>query len=124
MMSVFTRRVACDSDRIVERTLMLAMNVNGIGVAASRYVTRIRFSSRETPRRDSGSQVLLTAGPIRQRAATADAPHGGYLRLALGVGPPTLPPVIPTFVQDDGRFRFSAELFIVARSAPRADRHS
>jgi hypothetical protein len=31
---------------------------------------------------------------------------------------------MPTFVQDDGRVRFSAELFIVARSAPRADRHS
>ena len=93
-------------------------------VAASRCVTRIRFSSRETQRRDSGSQVLLTAGPIRQRAATADAPRGDYLRLAPGVGTPTLLPIMPAFVQDDGRFRFSAELFIVFRSAPRGDRHS
>ena len=49
-------------------------------VAAPRCVTRIRFSS---------------AGPIRQRAATADAPRGDSPRLALGVGTPTLPPLIP-----------------------------
>ena len=103
---------------------MLAMNVNGIGVAASRCVTRIRSSSRETERTGGGSLVLLTAGPIRQRAATADAPRGAYSRLALGVGSPTLPPVMPTFVQDDGRLRFSAELFIVFRPAPGGDRHS
>jgi hypothetical protein len=95
MMSVFTRRVACDSDRIVECTLMLAMNVNGIGVAVSRCVTRIRSSSRETERTGGGSLVLLTAGPIRQRAATADAPRGAHSRLALGVGSPTLPPSCP-----------------------------
>ena len=77
---------------------------------------RIQFS--RTQRRDSGSQVLLIARPIRQRAGTADAPRGGYLRLALGVGTLTLPPVMPTFTQDDGRFCFSAELFIVFRSAP------
>ena len=92
MMSVFTRRVACDPDRIVECTLMLAMNVNGIGVAVSRCVTRIRSSSRETERTGGGSLVLLTAGPIRQRAATADAPRGAYSRLALRAGSPTLPP--------------------------------
>ena len=96
---------------------MLAMNVNGIGVAVSPCVTRIRSSSRETERTGGGSLVLLTAGPIRQRAATARAPRSGYLRLAPGVGPPTLPPVMPTFVQDDGRFRFSADLFIVSRLA-------
>ena len=123
-MFVFTRRVACDSHRIVECTLILARNVNGIGVAVSRCVTRIRSSSREIEITDGGSLVLITAGPIRQRAATADAPRGDYFRLALGVGTPTLPPVMPTFVQDDGRFRFSAELFIVFRSAPRGDRHS
>ncbi len=123
-MSVFTRRASCESHGIVERTLILAMKVDGIGVAVPGYVTRIRFSSRETPRRDSGSQVLLTAGLIRQRAATADAPRGDSPRLALGVGTPTLPPVMPTFVQDDGRLRFSAELFIVFRSAPGGDRHS
>jgi hypothetical protein len=32
-------------------------------------------------------------------------------------------PTMATFVQDDGRFRFSAELFIVSFSAPRGDRH-
>ena len=95
MMSVFTRRVGCDSDCIVECTLMLAMNVNGIGVAVSRCVTRIRSSSRETERTGGGSLVLLTAGPIRQRAATADAPRGAHSRLALGVGSPTLPPSCP-----------------------------
>jgi hypothetical protein len=39
-----------------------------------------------------------------------------------GVGPLTLPPTMPTFVHDDGRFRFTAELFIVFRSAPGGDR--
>ncbi len=114
----------CESRRTVECTLICAHEANGIGVAVAGYVTRIRFSSRDTQRRDSGSQVLLTAGPIRQRAATADAPRGDYLRLAPGVGTLTPPPVMPTFVQDDGRFRFSAEPFIVFRSAPRGDRHS
>jgi hypothetical protein len=51
---------------------------------------------------------------IRQRAATADAPRGDSIRLALGVGTPTLPPVHTHLLQDDGRFRFSAELFIVS----------
>jgi len=118
-MSVFTRRAAYDSHRIVERTLNLVMTVDGIGVAVPGNVTRIRFSSRETQRRDSGSQVLLTAGPIRQ-GATDGAHCGDYLRLAR-VGTLTLPPTMPTFVQDDGRFRFTAKLFIVFRSAPRGD---
>ena len=100
------------------------MNVNGIEVAVSRCVTRIRSGSRETEITGGGSLVLITAGPIRHRAATADASRGDYLRLALGVGTPTLPPLIPTFVQDDGRLRFSAELFIVFRSAPGGDCHS
>lgn len=102
---------------------LLEMTLDGIAVALPGYVTRIRFCSRETQSRDSGSQVLLTAGPIRQRAATADAPRG-YLRLAPGVGAPTLPPVMPTYVQDDGQFRFAAEPSIVFRPAPRGDRHS
>ena len=79
-MSDFTRRTSCESHGIVERTLILAMKVDGIGVAVPGYVTRIRFSSRETPRRDSGSQILLTAGPIRQRAATA---LGGHPKAAI-----------------------------------------
>lgn len=123
-MSVFTRRVARESRRIVECRLILAMKVDGIGVAVPGYVTRIRFSSRETQRGDSGSQVLLTAGPIRQRAATADTPRSGYLRLALGVDTLTLPPVMPTTFRTMDGFRFSADLFIVFRSAPRCDRHS
>jgi len=123
-MSVFTRRGSRESHGIVKRTRIVVMKVAGIGVAVPGYVTRIRFSSRETPRRDSGSQILLTAGPIRQRAATADARSCDSPRLAPGVGTLTLPPTMPTFVQDDGRFCFSAELFIVVRSAPRADRHS
>jgi hypothetical protein len=57
-MSVFTRHASCESHGIIERALILAMKVDGIGVAVPGYVTRIRFSSRETPRRDSGSQVL------------------------------------------------------------------
>ena len=92
------------------------MKVNGMRVAASRCVTRSRSGSRETDRPERASQILLTAGPIRQRAATADAPRGAYSRLALGVGSPTLPPLMPSFVQDDGPLRFSAELFIVFRS--------
>jgi hypothetical protein len=96
------------------------MKVDGIEVAVLGYVTRIRFSSRETPRRDSGSQVLLTAGLIRQ-SATDGARCGDYLRLASGVGTLTLPPTMPTFVQDDGRFRCQVELFIVFRSAPCGD---
>jgi hypothetical protein len=87
-------------------------------VAASRSVTRSRSGSRQTDRPERASQILLTAGPIRQRAATADAPRGAYSRPALGVGSPTLPPLMPSFVQDDGPLRFSAELFIVFRSAP------
>ena len=80
-MSVFTRHASCESHGIVERTHILAMKVDGIGVALPWYVTRIRFSSRETPRRDSGSQVLLTAGSFRQ-GATDGARCGDYLRLA------------------------------------------
>jgi hypothetical protein len=76
-----------------------------MGVAISRCVTRIRSKSRETQTRDGGSQVPFTAGPFRQRAATADAPRGDYLRLAPGVGTLTLAPLMPTFVQDDERFR-------------------
>ena len=114
-MSVFTRRASCESHGIVERTLILAMKVAGIGVAVPGYVTRIRFSSRETSRRESGSQVLLTAGLIRQ-GATDGARCGDYLRLAPGVGTLTLPPTMPTFVQDDGRFRSPVELFIVLRT--------
>jgi hypothetical protein len=48
--------------------------------------------------RDGGSQVLITAGRFRQRAATADAPRGDYLRLAPGVPTLTLPRLMPTFV--------------------------
>ena len=97
------------------------MELNGIRIAASMCVTRIRFSSRETQRRDGGSQVLLAAGPIRRRAATADASRE---RLPLTRSRRRLadaPAFMPTFVQDDGRFRFSAELFIVARSAHTVD---
>jgi hypothetical protein len=72
-------------------------------VAIYQSVTRIPGSC-ETQTRDGGSQVLI-AGFIRQRAATADAPRGDYLRLALSVGTLTPPPLMPTFVQDDGRFR-------------------
>jgi hypothetical protein len=55
-------------------------------------------------RTDGGSLVLTTAGPIRQRAATADAPRGDSFD-SLGVGTLTLPPQ-PRLVQDDGRFAF------------------
>jgi hypothetical protein len=59
----------------------------------------------ENRRTDGGSRVLITAGPIRQRSATAGAPRGDYLRLAPGVPTLTPPPLMPTFVQDDERFR-------------------
>ena len=102
--------------RIVQSTLILAMKVNGIGVAVSPCVTRMRSSSRETERTDAGSLVLLTAGPIAN-ARPRPTRCGDHFRPALGVGTPTLPPIMPTFVQDDGRFRFSAELFIVSSLA-------
>jgi hypothetical protein len=69
-------------------------------------------------------RIGSTASLIRQRAATADALRGDYLRLAIGVGTPTLPPVKPTSFRTMDRSRFSADLFIVFRSAPRGDRHS
>ena len=119
-MSVFTRCASCESHGIIERTLILAMKIDGIGVAVPGYVTRIRVGSRETSRRDSGSQFLLTAGSIRQ-GATDGARCGDYLRLASGVGTLTLPPTIPTFLQDDGRFRSRVELFVVSRSASCGD---
>ena len=50
----------------------------------------------------------------------ADRPHGGSIRLARGVGILTLPPVLPAFVQDDERFRLTAELFIVYCLATRS----
>ena len=34
---------------------------------------------------------------------------------SLGVGTPTFPPIWPTFIEDDGRFRLIAKLFIVYR---------
>ena len=39
--------------------------------------------------------------------------HRGSIRLACGVGMLTLPPVMPTFLQDDECFRRMAEPFIV-----------
>ena len=67
-------------------------------------------------RRSSSPRVSFANARPRPTRLAATTP-----RLALGVGTPTLPPLMPTFVQDDGRFRFSAELFIVLRSAPRGD---
>jgi hypothetical protein len=66
---------------------------------------------------------LSPPGPIRQRAATADAPRGDYSRLVSGVGPADAPAGHPHLRQDDGRLRFAAEPFIVFRSAPGGDRH-
>ena len=60
-----------------------------------------------SPTRGHGRRASRRPLSTRSRRRLADAPA-----------------FMPTFVQDDGRFRFSAELFIVARSAPRADRHS
>ena len=68
--------------------------------------------------------ILLSASPIRQRAAAADAHYGAYPQLAPGVGSLTLPPNMPAFIQDDGWLRLAAELFIVFRSAPDGDGHS
>jgi hypothetical protein len=78
-------------------------------------VTRIgaKLVKRRQANRDS--QVFIIAGPLRHRAATADAPRGDAIRLAPGVRTLTLLPLIPTFVQDDGRFRRHAEPFIVFR---------
>jgi hypothetical protein len=104
-MCVFTRRAACESHRIVECTLIFGHEGRWHASCCFQGVTRIRSKSRETRRTDGGSLVLITAGPIRQRAATADAPRGDYLRLAPGVATLTLPPLMPTFVQDDERFR-------------------
>jgi serine protease Do len=73
----------------------------------------IRIS--EYAEKDGRSLALITAGPIRQRAATADASHGYCLRLAHGVGAPTSPPLMPAFVQDDGRLPRFGGLFIVFR---------
>jgi hypothetical protein len=103
-MFVFTRRVECDPHRMVALHARFRDERNGIGVAVSRRVIRIRSSSRNRENAP-GSHVFLTAGPIRQRAATADAPRGDSLRLALGVGTLTLPPQA-RLVQDDGRFAF------------------
>ena len=66
---------------------------------------RIRFAA---PRYRGSHSPTRSYG---RRASGGDSP-----RLALGVGTPTLPPLMPTFAQDDGRFRFSAEPFIVIRS--------
>jgi hypothetical protein len=52
-------------------------------VAIHQCVTRIPGSC-ETQRRDGGSQFSSRV-PFAQRAATADAPRGDYLRLALSV---------------------------------------
>ena len=41
-----------------------------------------------------------------------------------GVGTVTLPPLIPTFVQDDERLQLLGGPFIVIRSASDRDRHS
>ena len=72
-MCVFTRRLECDPHGVVALRAHFGDEGHGTGVAVSLRVTRIRPSSRETERTDRGSQVLLTAGPSRQRAATADA---------------------------------------------------
>ena len=62
-----------------------------------------------------GSNVLITASLIRPRAATARASRRPS-STRCGVGTPTLPPLIPAFVKDDGWFRLSGELFIVLRT--------
>jgi len=79
-------------------------------------VIRIRSSSRETERTRRGSKVLLTAGPIRPRAATADALRRPLLTRCRRRHADA-PAAMPHLVQDDGRFRFTAKLFIVFRSA-------
>jgi hypothetical protein len=96
---------------------------SGIGVALSQRVTRIRSSSHDIERTAGGSLVLLTAGPTRPRAATADALRRPPLTRSRRRHADA-PAVMPHLIQDDGRFRFTAKLFIVFRSAPRGDRLS
>jgi hypothetical protein len=74
----------------------------------------IQFSrNRENPPRFEGP---LTAGPIRPRAATADALRRPLLT-RFRRRHADAPAAMPHLVQDDGRFRFTAKLFIVFHSA-------
>jgi hypothetical protein len=91
------------------------MEAGGTRVAGSACVTRIGTELVKHRQADRDSHVFITAGLLRHRAATADAPRSDAIRLAPGVQTLALPPLIPTFVQDDGRFRRHAEPFIVFR---------
>ena len=115
-MCVFSRRVVCESHRIVECTLMLAMKVDGIGIALPG--TCLESGSVLAKLREGilGSQVLISAGPFAN-ASPQWTPAAATILDPLGVGTLTLPPITPTLIQDDGRFCFWAELFIVFRSA-------
>jgi len=74
---------------------MLAMKVDGIGVAGPGDVPRIGFSSRETRERIVGSQVLISAGPFAN-GSPQRTPAAATILDPLGVGTPTLPPITPT----------------------------
>jgi hypothetical protein len=115
VMSDFTQRSACESHSIRGCAPCFAMKAGGTRVAGSTCVTRIGAELVKYRQADRDSQVFITGCPLRHRAATADAPRSDAIRLALGVQALALLPLIPTFVQDDGRFRRHAEPFIVYR---------
>jgi hypothetical protein len=63
--------------------------------------------------------VVRSSSPLRVTFANArlrPTPPRDSPRLALGVGTPTLLPLMLTFVKDDGWLRLSPELFIVLRT--------
>jgi hypothetical protein len=116
-------RCACSRDAsrakshgIVECTLVLTINLDGIGVAVPGTCLESDSVLAKPRERIVGSQVLISAGPFAN-GCPQWTPAAATILDPLGVGTLTLPPITPTLIQDDGRFCFWAELFIVFRSA-------
>ena len=91
-----TRRVVCESHRIVECTLMLAMKVDGIGVAVPGACLESDSVLAKPREGIVGSQVLISAGPFANGWCPRWTPAAATILDPLGVGTLTLPPITPT----------------------------
>jgi hypothetical protein len=81
---------------MVECTLILAMKVDGIGVAIAGTCLESDSVLAKPRERMVGSQVFISAGPFANGWCPRWTPAAATILDPLGVGTLTLPPITPT----------------------------
>jgi hypothetical protein len=116
---VFTRRLECDPHCVVALRAHCGDEGNGIGVAISWCVTRIRSSARHIGSIDRGSLVLIPRVPFADARPRLSRVSRRTLPTCTRRRHADAPACQPHLVQDDGRFAFRN---CSSSSAPRLPR--